>query len=194
MKKKNLLTIVVAIALVAVLAVGATLAYFTDKDTAGNTFTMGKVAMNLQESNDGETWVEDGLNYTGVMPGNTETKIAKVTVAGDSSDCYLQIQAVVASADLAAADLSLVTDQVIAAISATDWTVVQDGNTLTCTYNGTLSADDVVFLFNEIEIPLSFGNSFAGKGFGITLNAYAIQAENVTLVTTPWDYTTFEVA
>ncbi|MEA4966211.1 MAG: TasA family protein [Oscillospiraceae bacterium] len=193
MKKKNLLTILVAVALVAALAVGATLAYFTDKDSASNTFTMGKVAIDLQESDNGETWVEDGLEYTGVMPGNTETKIAKVTVADDSSNCYLQIQAVITSADLSAEDLASITDQVVAAIGS-DWTVVQAGNTLTCTYNTELAANDAVTLFSSIEFPTTFGNSFAGKSFGIELNAYAIQAANMTLDTAAWDYTTFEAA
>ena len=90
MTKKNILSIVVALALVAALAVGATLAFFSDEDTATNTFTMGKVDIDLKESDDGgETWTDDGLTFEKLVPGDTTPKMAKVTVAEDSNDCYI---------------------------------------------------------------------------------------------------------
>ncbi len=48
MKKKKILTMVAAVALVAVIGVGATLAYFTDKDSKTNVVTMGKVDIDLE--------------------------------------------------------------------------------------------------------------------------------------------------
>ena len=49
MKKKTILVAAIAVMLVAALVVGGTLAYFTDKDNAANTFTVGDVKINLIE-------------------------------------------------------------------------------------------------------------------------------------------------
>lgn len=50
MKKKAILVAAIAVMLVAALVVGGTLAYFTDKDNATNTFTVGNVDIELLES------------------------------------------------------------------------------------------------------------------------------------------------
>lgn len=50
MKKKTILVAAIAVMLVAALVVGGTLAYFTDKDDATNTFTVGNVDIELLES------------------------------------------------------------------------------------------------------------------------------------------------
>ena len=49
MKKKTILVAAIAVMLVAALVVGGTLAYFTDKDDATNTFTTGGVKIQLDE-------------------------------------------------------------------------------------------------------------------------------------------------
>ncbi len=50
MSKKKILTIAISVALVAILVVGASLAYFTDTKEATNTFTVGGVKIALYES------------------------------------------------------------------------------------------------------------------------------------------------
>ena len=50
MASKKKLT-VIALMLVAIMAVGMVSAYFTDADTATNTFTIGKISLDLQEPN-----------------------------------------------------------------------------------------------------------------------------------------------
>ena len=50
MKKKTILVAAIAVMLVSALVVGGTLAYFTDKDNATNTFTVGNVKIDLLES------------------------------------------------------------------------------------------------------------------------------------------------
>jgi predicted ribosomally synthesized peptide with SipW-like signal peptide len=47
--KKGIKQSAVALALVGILSVGGIMAYFTDADTATNTFTVGKVSIDLQE-------------------------------------------------------------------------------------------------------------------------------------------------
>ena len=49
--KKRMKTMIAATAMIGVLAIGGISAYFTDGDTATNTFTVGKVSIDLQEPN-----------------------------------------------------------------------------------------------------------------------------------------------
>lgn len=50
-KKMNLKAAVLAFAMIAVMMIGGISAYFTDGDTTTNTFTVGKVSLDLQEPN-----------------------------------------------------------------------------------------------------------------------------------------------
>ena len=84
--KKKLIAIFLCVALVAIAIVGASLAYFTDTDSAKNTFTVGNVKIDLIESrfhregndNSGDTSIpdpthkvtaDDGMKY--VTTGHT---------------------------------------------------------------------------------------------------------------------------
>ena len=63
--KKKILTICLIVALAATAIIGGTLAYFTDKDEATNTFTMGNVKIDLKETFDPDTAV--------LRPGSQKT-------------------------------------------------------------------------------------------------------------------------
>ena len=193
MTKKNILSIVVALALVAALAVGATLAFFSDEDTATNTFTMGKVDIDLKESdNGGETWTDDGLTFEKLVPGDTTPKMAKVTVAEDSNDCYIAMTVALECNDYDAEtgkgftdeEKSMLMTAVENAIDADKWTVVlQNDGSLLCIYKEACVAEAEVVLFEEITLPLGdkfvFGNNLAEEEFSLVLNAYAVQADNM---------------
>lgn len=71
MKKKTILVAAIAVMLVAALVVGGTLAYFTDKDNATNTFTVGNVSIDLIES----TYHREGNDNSGDkdIPDPTQT-------------------------------------------------------------------------------------------------------------------------
>lgn len=56
MSKRKILTLAMALCMVAILAVGGTLAYFTDEDAKTNTFTIGNVDIHIDE------WMEDGAD------------------------------------------------------------------------------------------------------------------------------------
>ncbi len=98
--KKSLITMLVALCLVAALGVGATLAYLTSQsDTVTNTFTIGKVKVALTEFQKNDQGVrvekakgEDGFNYTRIVPGATLSKIPVATVLAESEDCYLFVK------------------------------------------------------------------------------------------------------
>ena len=94
MKKKNLLTAALSLSLVAVITVGATLAYFTDTtDAQTNVFTTGNVNIQMTdktESTDPNVKVgeyeydaqgnQTGILYTNVLPGDTLSKKVAVEV------------------------------------------------------------------------------------------------------------------
>ena len=68
MKKKVALT-AAAVALVGTLAVGGTLAWFTDTETATNVVTMGEVDIRLSEDGGKDGIIgNNGLEYDNVMP------------------------------------------------------------------------------------------------------------------------------
>lgn len=90
MKKKNILMIALSLCLVAVIAVGGTLAYFTDTtDTSDNVFVTGNVNISLtdktEEGGKGAPLVDNngkevGIQYTNVLPGDTLKKYVSLSV------------------------------------------------------------------------------------------------------------------
>lgn len=96
MKKKVLIS-VLSIALVLCCAIGATLAWLTaQSNTVTNTFTVGKVTIDLWES----TLATDGTlasphttaNSYKMVPGSTLAKDPTVTVKAGSEPCYLFVK------------------------------------------------------------------------------------------------------
>jgi predicted ribosomally synthesized peptide with SipW-like signal peptide len=70
MSKKKVVLIVASLCMVLMLAIGGTIAYFTDTDEATNTFTVGNVKIDLieqQRSEDGKTLVDFTQNKV-LMP------------------------------------------------------------------------------------------------------------------------------
>lgn len=74
MKKKSILVAAIAVMLVAALVVGGTLAYFTDTDSAKNTFTVGNVKIELLESSlhRENAGYANGTTVDDVSPKNVE--------------------------------------------------------------------------------------------------------------------------
>ena len=91
MKKKTILVAAIAVMLVAALVVGGTLAYFTDTKSADNVFTVGNVAIKLDESNvnDPNGKRVTSNEYTGVLPGIQYKKDPVVTNTG-KNDAYVR--------------------------------------------------------------------------------------------------------
>lgn len=92
MKKKTILVAAIAVMLVAALVVGGTLAYFTDKDNATNTFTVGNVKIDLQEDFKQDSKLVPGTNNT-----NTVKKIVNVKNTG-SEDAFVRVHIAIPAA------------------------------------------------------------------------------------------------
>ena len=97
MKKKTILVAAIAVMLVAALVVGGTLAYFTDTKTATNTFTMGKVSIDLNEQQKGEKGLESFVQDKQLVPGksndgNAVSKIVTVTNTSKDNDAWVWVE------------------------------------------------------------------------------------------------------
>ncbi len=95
---KKFLAVALSAAAVTSITAAGTLAYLTSQDTSVNTFTVGKVAITLDEAKVGP----DGKALTGadaervkeneyqnIIPGAILDKDPTVTVKADSADCYV---------------------------------------------------------------------------------------------------------
>jgi predicted ribosomally synthesized peptide with SipW-like signal peptide len=141
MKGKKLILGIAALALVAVISVSATMAYLTSQDEVVNTFTVGKIAITLDEAvtniygepltareNGTVTTVDkaarDKANEYKLIPGHTYTKDPTVHVQPGSEKCYVFVKIVDDIAGIEAADT--IASQVTSA--ANGWTVLDDEN------------------------------------------------------------------
>lgn len=80
--KKKLLVAALAVIMVVTAIAGASLAYLTDKDSADNVFTIGKIDITLNDE-----FVHGSL----LMPGVDVSKEVGVTVADDSQPSYVRV-------------------------------------------------------------------------------------------------------
>lgn len=87
--KKKVTAIALAVCILAVAVIGATMAYFTDTDSKTNTFTFGKVDIDLTEESiedkekgvkAGTVGTDGGFTYDKVLPGLVYSKVPTVKV------------------------------------------------------------------------------------------------------------------
>lgn len=96
MKKKNLLMMALSLCLVAVVAVGGTLAYLSDSaESVTNTFTFGEIEVTLSENEpknlgnaSASTNINGGYDYVNVVPGQKLDKEPTISV-NTSVDAYV---------------------------------------------------------------------------------------------------------
>ena len=195
-KKKKGALIISAFALIALLVVGGTLAYFTSQDDATNVFTLGKVSGDLSETTKEDTvgghQVKPGtqtevggdITYAKVMPGDWLSKEPVVSIEANSEDAYVRVKLEVENADG-----KLGVDQKVQLISdeclnfGSDWVVGADGyiyyqKPLTDKEPAVTKTEPV---FTIVKIPgESWNNNTAEAKFSIKITADLIQADNFT--------------
>ena len=92
--KKKILTICLIVALAATAIIGGTLAYFTDKDEATNTFAVGNVKIDLIEQQKGANGLENFVSGKTLLPGtsdkNAVSKIVTVKNTG-ANDAWVWV-------------------------------------------------------------------------------------------------------
>lgn len=185
--KKTLLMLACAVMLVLVSVMG-TMAYLTSTDTVTNTFTVGNVAITLDETDVDNSTADadrDKENAYNLLPGHNYTKDPIIHVAANSEDCYLFVKVEDEIAEIE--DAKTVATQ----MSELGWTAVK-GETNIFAYNSIISksasAQDVK-VFNDFTIKGDVNNTtLAGyKGKTIKVTAYAVQADGFTSAEDAWD-------
>lgn len=196
--KKKILAISLTVSLIAIAALGATLAYFTDTKTVTNTFTMGNVEIELKEivGYDGETPIigNDKHTYPSIAPGDVLTKAPYVTNTGTNS-AWIFLKLTLSNADafgeLLPSAEGAVTDGVID-FTDTYWSVLDNAVVGTdrvfwIVYKTELAPNGVTEKpFTKITVPTTWTNEDAAKfgtdGFRLKVEAYAIQSANLSQV------------
>lgn len=178
--------------LCALLLVGAsvlgTMAYLTSTTSVTNTFTVGKVEIDLDEAKVDENGTEvpnvDRVkaNDYKLMPGHEYKKDPTVHVKTGSEDCYLFVKV---SNDIAAIETSVASDKVSAQIIANGWKAVENedgvyvytngGNTPVAVSAGTDKLVFSKFIIDGAATSDTLKTYVEGKK--ITINAYAVQAD-----------------
>lgn len=169
MKKKALLMVLAAV-LIVVASIGGTLAWLADETQAiTNTFTAGKVDIDLTETT--------GSNYT-LVPGATIAKDPKVTVLANSEPSYVFVKVKNPLGQGITLNIDGVKWLPVSGISglASDETVYKYYQVVP---KATTATD--LQVFTTVSVPSGLENGFTGGAIVVT--AYAVQANNLTVTT-----------
>ena len=206
-RSKALLLTLCAVLLVAASVLG-TMAYLTSTDTVTNTFTVGSVAIKLDEAkaNPDGTLVEGAdrvkTNAYKLLPGHIYSKDPMVTVLSGSEPSYVKMTVTFSKAnelDAIFAPTGADLTSIFKGYNAANW--IAKGNTKDTTANtrtyefwykeavGAPTADVALdALFDSITVPgeITGEQLETIKGMTITVNAYAIQADGFADATAAW--------
>lgn len=205
-KKAMLMTLCAIILVVA--TVFGTMAYLTSTDEVVNTFTVGNVAIKLDEAkaNTDGSLVEGAdrvkENSYKLLPGHTYNKDPMVTLLAGSEESYVKMTVTFSKAneldaifDPNGADLT----SIFNGYDAANW--IAKGNTKDATANtrtyefwykeavGAPTADVALdALFDSITVPGTITKDQLAtiEGLTITVNAYAIQADGFANADAAW--------
>lgn len=187
--KKKIFGITLAVALVVLSIAGTSLAYFSDTETATNTFTSGEgIKIKLTYA---ETDVDDDANPGSAInisekayPGQKFEKSAKITNIGTDNENTAYVGAIITisnTKDISGIINSSNISSFFPDLTKEGYTVKVTGSTNICTVyvikNEALGKGASAAIFNEIAIPAAWGNSEMAtfSGTKIEVTAYAVQ-------------------
>ena len=208
MKKFKALLVVACALLLVAASVFGTMAYLTSTDTVTNTFTVGKVAIKLDEAKanpDGSLVTNADrvkANSYKLLPGHTYNKDPMVTVLNGSEASYVKMTVTFSKASAldaifapAGAELTSIFNGYVPA----NWIYkgnTKDANADTRTYEfwykdavGAPTADVALdALFDSITVPgeITAEQLATIESMTITVNAYAIQADGFADADAAW--------
>ena len=209
MKTRNkALVLTLCAVLLVVATVMGTMAYLTSTDSVTNAFTVGKVAITLDEArvnpngtlvyeNDGTTPVARVKeNEYKLIPGHSYTKDPTVHVAADSENSYIFVKvengiaAYEAATETTEGGYKKIADQ----ITDKGWTALTDvGNVYYKEYTSQNTAADLK-VFENFKIADNANandnwNNITAQNTKIIVTAYAVQKEGFANAKAAWDAT-----
>jgi predicted ribosomally synthesized peptide with SipW-like signal peptide len=174
MNKKKAATLVVATGLIGAIGIGSTLAYFTDSESASNVVTTGDVDISLSYSE---------LSFENFLPGDLIENGSVLTVEDHSADSYLRVSLDITGTEGAEAQTAdfaaLIEDQ----LNDYGW-VAGEGGYYYYQPDAGIAVPGDYTIFDDVTIPVEWGNEYKNLSFYVTINAEAIQARNFTPYTT----------
>ena len=187
--KKAALLLCSAVLLVCI-SIGATVAYLTSKDTVVNTFTVGNVAITMDETKVDENGTPiqgvDSVqaNTYKLMPGHTYTKDPTIHVSDTSEEAYLGVKVVFENSAEADEKLSLNMLSIFSGFIAENWTIqekTQEDNDVyyLLTRKNTVTKNDNIKLFDYVVIPDEMTNEQIAylNNIRMEITAYAVQKD-----------------
>lgn len=157
--------IVLTIMLLASIAVGVTLAYFTaDTNVVGNVTLGDPVNINITQ---GGSTVTSLTFSDDALPGHVYDQVIGVSVPADTSDALLRAKLTISNTEGDSINVQ--------ATTASSWVEGDDGYYY---YNGIVSANDSVDFVTAVKIPTELTNEDANKTFNIDISVEAIQEAN----------------
>ena len=189
MKARKILVSLAALALVAAISIGGTLAYLTQQKTVTNTFTVGNVTITMDETDVDDSTKDaarDTENSYKLLPGKTYTKDPIIHVDTNSESCYLFVTIKNEIADIEDANNSVEKQMTakgwakVTGVTGVENLYVYIGTEENASDPKVVAAGADVTVFDQIAIKgegvTNEGlKDYAGKT--IVVNAYAIQAE-----------------
>lgn len=180
MKKKIMLTIT-ATALAVMMAIGGTIAWFTDTEEVTNVITMGNVDISLRETDESEElgYTEVGLQFGEEVPLTPGAQLEKdpyvVGIGDNDAWVRLKVELSGSATEVQGFDFEDLVD------FDNDWDYEADGYYY---YNTTIdTGHNTSSLFDGVTIPTTWGNEYANTTLTIKIIAEAVQADNLAATT-----------
>lgn len=194
-KSKALLMTLCAVLLVAASVLG-TMAYLTSQDSVKNTFSIGKIAITLDEAKvdaDGKAVVPEvrvKANAYKLMPGHEYDKDPTVHVTANSEDSWIFVKVENGISDFEAAGTTTIAKQ----IETEGWTVLNGvANVYYKSYTKNAAQQDLTVFknFTIADGAEKINGWDTATGANITITAYAVQQDGFANAEAAWDAAKF---
>lgn len=203
LKVKQIIALVVVVALLMAGSVLVTMAYLTDTKSVTNVFTVGNIRMTLDEAkvnlegvpqkdDEGNVIRESVQNEYHLLPGHSYTKDPTITILADSDECYVRMMVTVSDYSKLTAAFPAATnpeyymgemfllEKLIGGWDRNIWEMTSyDAETATYEfrYHKTVLKSDadqkLEALFETVEIPADINNDALSKLADLRINVVA---------------------
>ena len=175
--KRKLLLLSVMVICIAIAAVG-TLAYFTTDAIAHNVITTGGVDIELHEYADEACTTDYDTNKTGIMPGMTVDKYARIALAEGSADAWVRVKfekKITFAAGNEHAQGKTPNLDLVELTMPEGWIKGNDGWYY---FETPLTGNTPVFALTSVTFNKTMGNEYQGATATVDIVAQAVQTAN----------------
>ena len=175
--KRKLLLLSVMVICIAIAAVG-TLAFFNTDAVAHNVITTGGVDIELHEYADEACKTDYNTNKTGIMPGMTVDKYARIALAEGSADAWVRVKfekKITFAAGNEHAQGKTPNLDLVELTMPEGWIAGNDGWYY---FKDPLTSNTPVFALTSVTFNKTMGNEYQGATATVDIVAQAVQVAN----------------